>query len=112
MKVIKLLTLIFLVSCATDAPRVEKILRTNVRQCFTESDSYRGKAHEETGSMTVKLSVLSNNKVADCSVVKSDFKDPNLKACVCEQYSRTEIKNTTGKTEDVLLPVNFGPVNL
>lgn len=111
MKGINLLFLITLYSCASEAPRgKERRLIDNVRQCYLESDSYTGKKLGSKPQMTVQLTVTPESKITACKVIRSDYKDPNLNTCVCEQFSKSEMNNPTTQTINLLQPVNFNPV--
>ncbi len=113
MKVINLFLLMLLFSCATDHRDGRLVLNESLRQCYVESDSYTGKNGTVQGQMTVNLSIDANNKVKSCKIIKNDFKDPNLNACVCGIFKLTGLNDPEimkGKEIEVTQLVNFHPV--
>ena len=79
-------------------------------QCFLESDSYMGKNHKKIGSMRVRFFIDGKGQVQDEKIETSDFKDPNLHACVLGQI-RSIIFLTTHQQGliEVSQPINFTP---
>lgn len=111
MKGINLLILFTLFSCASEVPRgKEQRLSDNLRQCYLESDSYSGKKLGSKPQMSVQLTVTPESKITSCKVVRSDYKDPNLNTCVCEQFKKVGMNIPTTQTINFLQPVNFNPV--
>lgn len=111
MKGISLLLLFTLFSCASEAPVGKgKSLASRLRQCYLESDSYTSKPLGNRPVISVELKVTPENQVEECKVVRSQFKDPNLNTCVCEQYKDFEFTNPTSQTIKLLQPVTFNPV--
>ncbi len=111
MKGINFLILILLSSCASD-PRDEKlVLNESLRQCYVESDSYTGRKGTVQGQMIVSLGVNAEEKVKSCKIIKNDFKDANLDACVCGMFKLSKGENPTKlETIEVIKPVTFLPV--
>lgn len=86
-------------------------MNESLRQCYVESDSYTGKDGQVQGSMNVKLSVTPDQRVKDCKIMRTDFKDPNLNACVCGFLRLSQVPNSSGKIIEVNRPINFFPVD-
>jgi hypothetical protein len=110
MKGISFLILLILSSCASDPRDGKQVLNESLRQCYVESDSYTGRKGTVQGEMTVSLLVDSEDKVKSCKIVKNDFKDPNLNACVCGMFKLSTVSNPTKETIEVVQPVKFYPV--
>jgi hypothetical protein len=63
--------------------------------------------------MTTNLIVTAEGKVKSCSIIKNDFKDPNLNACVCGIFKQTHIESPSKtETTEIQKLVDFKPVNL
>lgn len=99
-----------LLSCSSHTPHDP--LTRQLRQCYTESDSYTGKEGKVQGKMTVKLLVTPNGKVKECKIVQSDFPgDYNLNACVQGVFKSTQLEKTdSGHMAELIRPVTFQPV--
>jgi hypothetical protein len=113
MKGINFFLLLILVACASGPMKRHSVLNESLRLCYVESDSYTGKDGSVQGTMTTSLNVTSEGKVNSCKIIKNDFKDPNLNACVCGIFKQTQIENVS-KSETILIEriVDFKPVNL
>ena len=112
MKVIKLLILLFASACSYGPRDHYQVMNESLRQCYVESDSYTGKNGKIQGSMTTSLMVESSGRVKSCEIIKNDFKDPNLNACVCGILKKSIIENSSNEyTIEVVRPINFNPVN-
>ncbi len=111
MKGISFLILATLVSCASDPHDDQLVLNESLRQCYVESDSYTGRKGTVQGEMLVSLTVNAEEKVKSCKIIKNDFKDANLDACVCGMFKLSKVANP-GKAEmiEVVKPVKFFPV--
>lgn len=113
MKGINFFLFLFLASCSSGPMKRHSILNESLRLCYVESDSYSGKDGSVQGTMTTSLTVSSEGKVKSCNIVKNDFKDPNLNACVCGIFKQTQIENPS-KSEPFIVErlIDFKPVNL
>jgi TonB family protein len=81
------------------------------RQCYVESDSYQGKEDSAKGTVVVNFIVTTAGKVKEAKILKSDFKDANLHACLLDQIR--QIKFHEFKTETVMdQPIHFHPVKI
>lgn len=113
MKGTNLLILFFLFSCSTNKMERHSVLNESLRLCYVESDSYTGKNGSVQGTMTTNLIVTAEGKVKSCSIIKNDFKDPNLNACVCGIFKQTHIESPSKtETTEIQKLVDFKPVNL
>lgn len=113
MKGTNLLILFFLFSCSTNKMERHSVLNESLRLCYVESDSYTGKNGTVQGTMTTNLIVTAEGKVKSCSIIKNDFKDPNLNACVCGIFKQTQIESPSKtETTEIQKIIDFKPVNL
>ncbi len=111
MKGISFLILLILLSCSTDPRDGKLVLNESLRQCYVESDSYTGRKGTVQGQMIVSLTVNAEEKVKSCKIIKNDFKDANLDACVCGMFKLAKVENATkAETLEVIQPVKFFPV--
>ncbi len=111
MKGIRFLILVTLASCASEPYDGKLVLNESLRQCYVESDSYTGRKGTVQGKMTVSLNVTPEEKVKTCKIIKNDFKDANLDACVCGIFKLSTVTNLTkDQTIEVVQSVNFFPV--
>ncbi|MFP5386987.1 MAG: TonB family protein [Bacteriovoracia bacterium] len=115
MKVISFLTLLILFSCAhkeavhpIEGPLNAK--QFNYRQCYLESNSFKGRASPPPGQMIVSFKITKEGKVEDEKILESTFaKDPNFEACVLDQIRQVKFGKFDTTTE-VTQPINFIPV--
>lgn len=115
MKVISLITILLLASCARGKvkkphPIVDPVnaKREQFRQCYHESDSYRGKDSDVLKSdvMKVGFTIGLKGKVSDARIVESSFKDPNFHACVLGIVRTINFK-PQNKLVEVIQPITF-----
>lgn len=103
--------LILFVSCSSTLEEDNKMpLKRKLRQCYLESDSFTGMKGNVQGEIVVDTTISPEGKVLRAEIVKSDFKDPNLLACVRGILRTTIMENKTGNTIHVLMPVPFEAV--
>ena len=80
------------------------------RQCYLESDSFKGRSSPPPGQMVVNFKITKEGKVEDEKIIESNFpKDPNFEACVLDQIRQVQFGKFDTKTE-VTQPINFMPV--
>ncbi|MGE3608467.1 MAG: AgmX/PglI C-terminal domain-containing protein [Bacteriovoracaceae bacterium] len=77
-------TLLLLVACSTyeDPQSIEQSFHQKqwqFDQCYYESDLYLKKS---PGSADIHFIINSDGKVMNPKIINSDFKDPNLNACL------------------------------
>lgn len=79
-------------------------------QCFLESDSYLGKNQKKIGALRVRFMIDETGKVQDEKIESTDFKDPNLHACILEQIRSIRfLARSNGQTVEVSQAINFTP---
>ena len=109
--------LLLLAGCAGTEYRKDPIKETFhtkdfvYRQCYHESDSYRGRSREENRRVDVLLQIETTGKVSKAEITQTDFKDPNFHACVLAYVKRLiflDIKETVTSTQTIY----FGHENL
>ena len=54
------------------------------RSCFLESNSYRGKDAPDRGKVKVSFTIAPDGSATNEKIVHSDFKDPNMHACMLD----------------------------
>ena len=118
MKVISFIFFAILVSCAQavkSSDPIESALSArneSYRQCYFESEQYKGRNSVPAGKMVINFTVLKSGKVVDEKIVDTTFpKDPNFQSCVLEQIRKTPF-GEIAKDTNVNHPINFLPVNL
>lgn len=119
MKVIRGLLLAILASCSShhDIDQKKDPIRFGMmsrqrqfRQCFLESDSYIRAESKKIGIIRVWFMIDKSGTVTDEKIEKSEFKDPNLHACILEQIRGIQfLAPTNGGTMEVSQPINFTP---
>lgn len=114
MKVISFLLL--LSACATkqeiDPIRATFLSKDFVyRQCFYESDSYRGRHTDEKRSVDVSFLIEKNGLASDIKILRSDFKDPNLHSCLISMIKRLRFEENTLTTVSTQT-INFDQAQL
>jgi TonB family protein len=113
MKVINFLFILCFFGCAqvkkSDDPIKEALSKRNesYRQCYFESEQYKGRHTLPAGEMIVDFTLQPNGKVKDEKIVSSTFpKDPNFQSCVLEQIRKTPFEDVAQET-NVRYPINF-----
>lgn len=113
MRGISLFLLLFFGACSSNKMERHNVLHESLRLCYVESDSYTGKNGSVQGTMTTSLSITPEGIVKSCKIVRNDFKDPNLNACVCGILKQTKfdlpLKSENSEIEKL---IDFKPVNL
>jgi TonB family protein len=107
--------LILLMACAQTVekpsdPIAEKLesRRDFFRQCYVESDSYKGRSAPDAGEIKVSFLIDAEGKVQQERILETSFKDPNLHACVLEQLRRLSFAPArNGGVLEVKQPINF-----
>jgi hypothetical protein len=109
MKVINLLFLLF-IGCSTPQYAPYEIgvsqVYNQLSQCYLKSDSYKKRKNEEKREMQVRYLVTKEGQVQNFKVVKTDFKDPGLEACVKAQFLGLKFEPREIPAE-VNQPINF-----
>ncbi len=105
------LILVMVAGCATSDPNNPGVanLDRKLKQCYEESDSY---TQRRSGNMQVQLTIDAEGRARDPKIVSSTFRlDRNLEACVTGQLRAASYpKPMSGRTEELIQPVNFIPV--
>ena len=108
--------LLFLVACAPVKPK-DRIANTFhakdflYRQCYHESDSYLGRHVNEERKMDIGFQILENGHVAKATILRSDYKDNNMNACVLNIVRSLRFYDMDHST-DTTQTINFGHYNL
>lgn len=80
------------------------------RQCYLESEVYKGPNSTPPGSMKVKFMINETGKVTTAQIIENSMpKDPNFEACVTGQIKLIHFPEVKALTE-VIQPLNFLPV--
>lgn len=109
--------LFLLVSCAAPFKPKDPLKATFhekdflYRQCYHESDSYKGRHLDEERLMDVGFQIKDNGHVSQAVVLKSDFKDRNLEACVLGIVRNLRFYDLDHST-DTTQTINFGHTQL
>jgi TonB family protein len=90
-----------------DDPLIAK--QEKYRQCYLESNSYKGRTDESLGIVKVKFLINKEGQVKNATVTESDFKDPNFHACILDQIRQIKFDPLETETE-VHQPISFIPV--
>lgn len=115
MKVVSFL-LLLLAGCSTpEKPKAISIehglknLAPKFRQCFMESDSYKGHAHKESRLIRVSFRVNDQGEVEDGAIFETEFKDPNFHSCVLTQLKNLKVSPPEGGAINVISkPLEIG----
>lgn len=114
MKGINLFFLIIFSACSSHQEKKDPIREVffskmdEYRQCFLESNSYKGRNSKVTGVVKVWLSVNPDGNVKKSEVLESDFKDPNLHACVLSFIKPLKFPSST-EGINITQSLNFKP---
>lgn len=78
------------------------------RQCYLESESYKGRMDPALGKVIVSFNITKEGKVQNEKIHESPFKDANFHACLLDQIRQTSF---AVRQEEVLVrqPFNFIP---
>lgn len=117
MKGINFLFLVFLFSCAHKDPMGSHPIQgplnaryESYRQCYLESEIYRGRKNSPPGQMEVEFLIMPSGKVSTAKIKNSNMpKDPNFEVCVVGQIKAINFPNVKEETI-VTQPINFLPV--
>lgn len=112
------ISFLLLLAACTTAPSKPKDMITETfhgkdflyRQCFHESDSYKGRLVDEKGKIEVKFEILEG-KTAKAEILKTDFNDPNLHTCIKSVMKNLRFYDTNHVPE-VKQTINFGHITL
>jgi hypothetical protein len=114
MKAISLLLLV--VSGCAPTPRADQEgninqVRRQLRQCYEESDSLRKRGAEDR-SIEVQVLISEQGFVKGPKIIRSDFKDSNLHACVLGIVKKIKYPPQKGSVDKAhILPIDFILVN-
>lgn len=115
MKVISFL--LILTACTTPSQSKDPVQATFhskdfvFRQCYHESDSYKGMHVDEKRKVDVNLQIEKDGSVSDAKIAQSDFKDPNFHACVLGTVKKLKFENIE-ETMTTTQTINFGHTHL
>lgn len=119
MKAISFLFILgFIISCSTPEVKekdpIKAALNTKndeYRECFLESDSYKGRrAPETTAVIQVSFTINAKGTATNSKVYESPFKDANLHACVLGMIRLIHFPlPKEGETTDVKETISFKP---
>lgn len=80
------------------------------RQCYLESEIYKGPNNTPPGGMKIKFLINETGKVTTAMIQENTMpKDPNFEACVLGQIKVIQFPEVKAVTE-VIQPLNFLPV--
>lgn len=80
------------------------------RQCYLESEIYKGPNNTPPGKMKVTFTINELGKVTTAKITENSLpKDPNFEACVTGQIKLINFPEVKAVTE-VIQPINFLPV--
>lgn len=109
MKVTSLLALLALLSCASPEKPKDPIQAKSEKfqQCYHESDSYGDRI---AGKVVTEFRIDAQGKVQDEAIHSTEFKDPNLHACLLEQLRKLSFEAGLERPETLTETFNFTPV--
>ena len=117
MKGINFLLLAFLFSCSHRDPMASHPIQgplnaryESYRQCYLESEIYRGRKNPPPGQMEIEFVIKPDGKVSTARIKESNMpKDPNFEVCVIGQIKAIHFPAVKTETH-VSQPINFLPV--
>jgi hypothetical protein len=78
------------------------------RQCYLESNSYKGRSVKENGMMRFWLFANPNGLVNEIKFIHNDFNDANLNACILGYIKALKFPVSENGIE-ITQPLNFKP---
>lgn len=109
MKVTSLIALLAILSCSSAELPKDPIQAKmeKFQQCYHESDSYGDRI---AGKVVTEYRIDAQGKVQDEAIHSTEFKDPNLHACLLEQLRKLSFDAGLNQEEMLTETFNFTPV--